>query len=147
MLNNIKISEIMTTDLITVKVNEMMDVVKTKLQENNIHHILVVDERGTLKGILSENDLIILSHHLTVFNNDKEQKFNEKYLKTVYVSEIMQQQFVNLEANDTVGMAADIFRENLFHAIPITEGNKLVGIITTYDLINYAYRAPYLVNQ
>jgi len=147
MFNNIKISEIMTTDLITVNRSTTMDKVKYIFQENSIHHVPVVNEDGVLEGMISEEELILLSHHLTIFNLKREERFNAKYLKTVYAHEVMKTKLVSLKPSHTVGMAADIFRENLFHALPILEDDRLVGILTTYDLINYAYRAPYLINS
>ena len=53
----------------------------------------------------------------------------------------MTSQVARLSPKDSLQTAADYFRENLFHAIPIVDENdRLVGILTTYDLINYAFR-------
>jgi CBS domain-containing protein len=33
-------------------------------------------------------------------------------------------------------VALEVFKENLFHALPVVEEGNLVGIITTYDIIS-----------
>ena len=44
-----------------------------------------------------------------------------------------------LSPTDTVVTAATHFTKNKYHALPVVENGKLVGIVTTYDLIEYAY--------
>lgn len=147
MLANTNLSDIMSTDLITVLPNETMDKVQTLFDANPIHHILVVNEQQELKGIIGIQDLKVLSHHLTFYNFKRQDAFNEAFLKTVRAEEVMVKDVATLRPTDKVGVAAGIFRENLFHALPVINNGKAVGIVTTYDLINYAYREPNLINQ
>ncbi len=43
--------------------------------------------------------------------------------------------------DDCIEVALGLFRENLFHAIPIVDQeNRVVGILTTLDMLNHAYR-------
>jgi CBS domain-containing protein len=44
-----------------------------------------------------------------------------------------------LQSDDTLGDALDLFKLNKFHAIPIVEGDLLVGIITPLDLLHVAF--------
>jgi CBS domain-containing protein len=63
------------------------------------------------------------------------------------VGEIMEKKVAQLNPNDSALVAIGIFRENLFHALPIVnESNVLVGILTTYDLLTYAYNEPVYMN-
>jgi len=43
---------------------------------------------------------------------------------------------VKLDPMDTVRTAANLFTLNKFHALPVEEAGKLVGILTTLDLIH-----------
>lgn len=146
MLSNIELSNIMSTDLITVHPEECMDKVKQLFETNDIHHILVIDEDQKLEGIIGVENLKILSHHLTLYNTKRQESFNETFLKTVRAEEVMTKQVATLRPTDRVGVAAGIFRENRFHALPIVADTKVVGIVTTFDLLNYAYREPNLAN-
>lgn len=40
-----------------------------------------------------------------------------------------------MSSNERINIALEIFKENIFHAIPIVDEGKLVGIITTHDII------------
>ena len=68
--------------------------------------------------------------------------YNEAILNSLLVQDVMRKSIVTLNEEDTISMAVDIFKENRFHCLPILDkdGGKLVGIVSTYDLIIYAYR-------
>lgn len=50
------------------------------------------------------------------------------------VSLIMSRNVITADANDTLSVARSIFLKNKVHHLPIVNGTKLVGILTTYDL-------------
>ncbi len=51
------------------------------------------------------------------------------------ISTIMTTELVTLSPEDKVSDARDIFRNNNFHHLPITENGILVGVVTTFDLL------------
>jgi acetoin utilization protein AcuB len=53
--------------------------------------------------------------------------------------DIMSREPLKIESADTIGLAADIFRANALHALPVVDDGELVGIVTSHDLLNYAY--------
>ena len=52
---------------------------------------------------------------------------------------MMTKEPMTIEPEDTLGLAADIFKANKFRALPVLEGKELVGIVTPYDLMQYAF--------
>ena len=48
----------------------------------------------------------------------------------------MTEKNATLRSSDRISVAIETFKENLFHAIPIVDHGKLVGIVTTHDIIN-----------
>ena len=46
-----------------------------------------------------------------------------------------------LSPEDSIGLAADIFMANKFHALPVVDDNQLIGIITTHDLLAYSFES------
>lgn len=61
-------------------------------------------------------------------------------MRSLLVREVMVKQVAKLRPEDKIELAADIFRENLFHAMPVVDNDgKLKGIVTTFDLLNYAF--------
>jgi len=69
--------------------------------------------------------------------------YSKKTYNNIFAKDIMTENPVFLNPEDSIGLAADLFLENIYHAIPIMEDGVLVGIITTHDLLAYAfYKAP-----
>jgi CBS domain-containing protein len=132
----------MTKTVITVGPNDSMDKVHQIFEERNIHHIPVVENNKVL-GMISKSDYFQLLHGFTLFKVAKSNAYNQAILRSLLAGEVMTKQLATLRPEDPIRLAADYFRENLFHAIPIVnQDGNLVGIITTYDLINYAFQDP-----
>ncbi len=55
----------------------------------------------------------------------------------------MTTKLATLESNAKVGSAVLIFIENLFHAVPIVQDEKLVGIVSTLDVMKYSLKKQY----
>lgn len=126
---NEPVSSIMTSDLITLSPNDTLDKVSKIFRERRIHHLPVV-EGQKLVGLITTYDLFKMGKAASEYTNIK-------------VSEVMTTKLAKLEPSSKVGTAAEIFLENLFHALPIVEGEKLVGIVTTFDVLRYEFRKEY----
>ena len=59
--------------------------------------------------------------------------------KEMRAEDIMTANPLSIESADTIGLAADIFRANALHALPVVDDGELVGIVTTHDLLTYAF--------
>ncbi len=51
------------------------------------------------------------------------------------ISTIMTSKVITVGPNETLTVAKDIFLKHKIHHIPVVEGKKLVGIISSYDLV------------
>lgn len=139
------IRDLMTTVVIAVQPTDTMDEVQDLFRKNSFHHLPVVDN-GKVVGILSKTDYLKLLHGFTMFRTEKSEAYNNAVLRSLLVREVMTKQVATLKADDPIEVAAAFFRENLFHAIPIVdEEHELIGILTTFDLLNYAFRQPNMV--
>lgn len=136
------IKDIMSKDLITISEFAPLTKVEEIFNNNRIHHIPVVDS-NKLIGIVSKSDFLFFQRG---FNN-QEEKYDSYRLKTHFVNQIMTKGVAKLDANDKINVALEVFKENLFHAIPIEEDGKLIGIITTYDIIKSLAESNGAVNQ
>lgn len=124
------VSDIMSKKLITIEKSDNLASVKDIFDKNRIHHIPVV-ESGNLIGMISQSDFLFFQKGFS----PREEKYEQYRLKTHNVEEIMTKGLAKLEVNDKISVALEIFKENLFHAIPIMEDDRLAGIVTTYDVI------------
>ncbi len=142
---NCTLSEIMTTKVISLSPKDVMTEVDRIFRQNNIHHIPVTDAEGKVVGIVSKTDFFKVQHGLTLFKAQNLEVLNESMLRSLLVEDVMTSKVVTLQADDMLSVALGIFKENLFHAIPIVnDRQQLVGIISTQDLLNYAFGAKFL---
>ncbi len=139
----VTIGQIMTTKVLFVKPNDTMDRVSDIFRMNNIHHIPVISDDDKVVGILSHTDYHKILHGFTLFKTEKSDEYNKAILRSLLVKEVMTKQVAKVNPGDSVMVAAGYFRENLFHAIPVVDKQgKLVGIVTTFDMLNFAFSEP-----
>ncbi|MEM8584278.1 MAG: CBS domain-containing protein [Bacteroidota bacterium] len=117
------VSELMSNELITVHTTTPIDEARALFAEHGIHHLIVVSPDNHIEGILSERDL------LRILDVDQESR------QKMVVSDLMTKGLAKLERTDHVRTAANVFSLNKFHALPVVENDKPVGILTTHDLI------------
>lgn len=130
----------MTTELVVLQPNDTMERVHELFNSNSFHHLPVVDEAGQVVGMISKSDYLAISTALPLFKMEKREAANLKLFRALLVDDVMTRQVATLEPEDPISLASGYFQENRFHAIPIVDkSGKLVGILSTYDLINYLF--------
>jgi CBS domain-containing protein len=117
-----------------------MTQVATIFESRSIHHLPVIDKEGFIQGMISKSDYYKLLDHFTLFGKQSAKLANKKFLGSLLTKEIMSVDIITITPDDTLLTAANIFCENLFHALPVVENGKLVGILSPIDLVNYAFR-------
>jgi len=126
------VSSLMSGTVISVVQHDTIKKVEQLFKENRIHHLPVVED-GKLVGIVSKSDYLFFKRG---FNDETtDNRIDEFRMKTRTVKDIMTTGIARLEPSDRIGVAVEVFKENLFHAIPIVEDGDLVGMITTFDII------------
>jgi len=127
------ISSIMTTKLYTVSTEDNLATVKEIFDAHRIHHIPVVHVRQ-LAGMISRRDFEHFMGGMSHFEKDKQ--VGEQRLEHTKASEIMTAHLAKLEPDDRINVALEVFSRNLFHALPIVDGNgELAGIVTPFDVM------------
>ncbi|MBK6949193.1 MAG: CBS domain-containing protein [Haliscomenobacter sp.] len=137
---NRPIREIMTTDLVTVSPEASAKAIKAIFDRHDFHHLPVVGKGDRLIGIISKTDFFKLSYLLSLRTTGR--TWTENEYQTLCAKDLMTKYPLSLDPEDTIGLAADIFLANKFHALPILEEERLVGLITTHDLLFFSYNSP-----
>lgn len=132
MKKRIPISEIMSTDIVTVHEKQSLHEVAQLINEKAIRHVPVVSS-NKIVGMLSKTDLDKISFVNTV---DGEQLTTLMY-DVLTIAQVMTRNVLTIEHKDTVYDAALLLSENEFHALPVMDEDTLVGIVTTTDLIKF----------
>lgn len=134
MKKNEPVSKIMTKQLTTVHDHEPLSKVRKVFDVADIHHIPVVSG-DRLVGILSSNDILRIS--FGDFGNQDGKGLDSLLDHNFSLADVMTKNPVTIASNATVRDAARVLGSNNFHALPVIEDEKLVGIVTSRDLINY----------
>lgn len=126
---NEPLSTIMTRNVITAGPDDKLSVARDIFRKNRVHHLPIV--HGTkLLGILTTYDIFKMIDSI------------EDYDK-IMIKDVMTTHVATLEPEDKVGSAAELFLENLFHAVPIVKDGELKGIVTSFDVIKYEFHKEY----
>lgn len=126
------VSTIMSKELLTVHPKDTLDEVKEIFDKNKIHHLPVVKFKQIV-GMISKTDLL---YFLRGYHNDPSSEvFEKNRLQAFNAGEIMTTGLAKLEPTDKIAVALEVFKENLFHAVPVVDKGELIGLVTTYDVL------------
>lgn len=127
------VNKLMTRDPTAVGPNDRVSSVQALMRKEGIHHVPVVHE-GRFVGMLSSNDLVRIAFG-DPYKMDPE--LVEKDLELFTAREVMAEDVVTIGPNATVREASKKLAAGAFHALPVVDGETLVGIVTSTDLILY----------
>ncbi|GAL60838.1 MULTISPECIES: CBS domain-containing protein [Algibacter] len=125
----LKVSDYMTTDLITFTPNQTIESVMQKLITHRISGGPVVNENNELIGVISEGDCIKQISESRYYNMPMQDKTIENHI-TMNVDTI--------DGNMNIFDAANKFLSAKRRRFPIVENGKLVGQISQKDVLKAA---------
>lgn len=123
-----EISNIMSTDVISITRKSTIFQAISLLVEHNFTGLPVVDKKMHLVGVVSEKDLLVLVHSLKTRSYD-----SNSFSQTV--ESVMTTEIVSFDVNDSLSEICQCLMENDFRRVPILSDGKLVGIISRKDFL------------
>jgi acetoin utilization protein AcuB len=129
------VSTIMSTDLLTVDPEDNLKKVAEIFENKNIHHIPVVRYKKIV-GLISKTDFNQFSHGYRGGKGKGEDLIQATRLETWKAKDIMTKGLAKVDSKEPIRTAIGLFKMNRFHAIPIVDDEQLVGIVTTFDIID-----------
>ncbi len=134
MKQRVPVSTIMTKNVIKLNLSDDLTKAENLFKKHHIRHIPVVSS-NTIVGMLSYTDLLRISFADAVF--DDEEVVDSTVYNMFSVEQVMAKNLISISPDTTIREAAEILASKEFHALPVCEGDLLVGIVTTTDLIKY----------
>ena len=113
------IGSVMSTDLITVQEEDLVELVDKIMEWRDIRHIPVEDSKGSLKGLITRK------------NVDEHLENNGNALATA--REIMQTDLITIGPTADAKYAMLLMVDKKISCLPVVEGNHLIGLITDKD--------------
>ena len=140
-------SDIMTTDVITVKKDTSLKDLAKILYKNHINGVPVVDDDGLLLGIICESDLIRKDKKLHIptvvaifdavvyLESPKSIEKEFKRISATTVEDLYTKKAISVDEKTPIDEIATIMTQKKIYTIPVMDGDLLVGIIGKADLI------------
>ncbi|MBN1508136.1 MAG: CBS domain-containing protein [Sedimentisphaerales bacterium] len=119
----VKASAIMKTDVITVARDEDIREAIRIMVLNNVTGLPVVNDDGTMAGILTEKDVLKLLHGGLDTDGT--------------VEGFMTTDVVSFGPDDNLADIADCFMKSRFRRVPVVHKGRLVGILSRKDIIRH----------
>lgn len=119
------ISDVMNTDVITIKPALKLAEAYRIMQEKNIRHLPVMDNEK-LVGIVTDRDLRLATSKLAEHPFDPDTE----------VKKVMSYPVQASHPSDPIEVAAQLMRELKIGCLPVVEDSKLVGMVTNTDLLD-----------
>jgi CBS domain-containing membrane protein len=128
-----KVKKLMTPHVVTIKGSTPFTEACRMFKTFGIHHLPVTDNSNKFIGMFSATDALEAYDRLfstTLTSIEKE--VNEK----IRISEIMSShQLYSLNEDDDIRTVMKFFKEYKIHAVPILKNEKVVGILTSNDIL------------
>ncbi len=141
------VRDIMNTDLITVTPDMDISMAAKILFDKQINGVPVVDDNGSLVGILCQSDIITQQKKLpipTIFTlldgfirltSLKQLEKQVLKITALTVSEAMTPNPVTVQPDTEIETVAALMVDRHFHTLPVVEDSRLVGIIGKEDFL------------
>ena len=130
----VPVSTIMTKNVVKLHLIDDLTKAESLFKKYHIRHIPVVNG-NLIVGMLSYTDLLRISFADAI--DDEEQEIDVMVYNMFTVEQVMAKNLVKVSPDSSIREVAEILSKSEFHALPVVEGDLLVGIVTTTDLIKY----------
>lgn len=136
MKTHVPITQIMTSQVTTIELETPLTDAEALMKRKHIRHLPVV-VGDKIVGIISLTDLQRLSFTASFAESERETDDDVPVFNMLTLEQVMVRHPFTLQKNATVGDAAEILIKMDFHALPVVDGDKLLGIVTSTDLLRY----------
>lgn len=116
------VKDVMISEVAALDSSSMIKDAAKLMDEKNIGCIIVTKEKLPV-GIITERDFV------------KRIASKEKPL-TSPLEEVMSSPLISIDPDETVWEAAESMKVNSIHKLPVIQGQNVIGIVTTSDLVD-----------
>jgi CBS domain-containing protein len=124
----------MTKDIIALNRDDDLETAEMLFKRHKIRHIPVVVEEVVI-GMLSYTDLLRISFADAV--DEDEDEVDTLVYNMFTIEQVMAKNVITVPSTANIKEVAEVLVKREFHALPVVDEGRLVGIVTTTDLINY----------
>lgn len=126
------VAEIMTTAVVTIEPQNSVATAIRLMRQGQMRRLPVVRD-GDLVGIVTSGDLRRITGLSSILNDPSQDNFLWRHIP---VENVMSRNPMTLESETPICEAARLLVESKIGGVPIVDQGKLVGIVTTSDLLS-----------
>jgi CBS domain-containing membrane protein len=130
----LRVNDLMTRDPVAVAPETDLREASDLMDSRQVRHLPVVDRDGHVTGLLSHRDLV---RRATASTEDQLLTVQEDILRSVRVRDIMTAEVERVEPDSDATIAGQIMLDNKYGCLPVTEDERLVGILTEADFVRH----------
>lgn len=119
----IRVSDVMTSDLVSVRDNDRVSEAASLFLKRNVGSVLIVDKAGLPVGIITKGDVL------------REVFMKRRDPDLLHAGDVMSHPVVTIGPNATLEEASKLMIEKKISKLPVIRGRRLAGIITSTDII------------
>jgi len=124
------VGQFMSTDLFTLRPNDLVDLAASVMDWRHIRHVPVEDDEGRLVGLVTHRALLRLMSGRSVTNGSS----------PLTVSEVMKTDPTSVTSTTPTLEAMELMRAGKIGCLPVVDDGQLVGIVTSYDFLTATAR-------
>ncbi len=113
----VSIGDLMTTSVKTIRQHETIDSVRQLMLEHGFNSLPVVNEENEARGIITSSDLL------------------NGHAPETKAAKVMTRKVYTVPQYSGVHVAARIMRNHRIHHVIVTHEKKVVGLLSTFDLL------------
>ena len=117
-----QVYQIMSSDPQTVHEHDIVELVEKIMKWRDFHHVPVENEAGQCIGIITTK-------------NVEEARGKHGSFGNMFASEIMERNVITIGPNESIKDAKALMVENGIGSLPVVYQEKLVGLITKFDIL------------
>jgi CBS domain-containing protein len=129
------VRDLMTSTVVTLDRNDTLRTADDVMRLGRIRHLPVVDEEGSLAGIVSQRDLF---HSGLVRALGYGSHAHARALDSVVVKEAMRTEVATIAPGAPLAEAAKLMIERKIGCLVVLDGQQIAGILTEGDFVRLA---------
>jgi len=128
------IDKIMTRKVISIREETRINMMLELMHEHQLQHLPVVNNSAEILGIVSYQDILKAAPSAITTLSVGEANY---LLGKIIAEQIMQHNVVSCKPTTLIEEAGQILRQQNISSLPVVEENKLIGIVTMEDILDF----------
>lgn len=120
-MNSTFVHEVMNKDVLALDKSASLQDAAEHMKKLSIGCVIVTDKNEPI-GIITERDFV------TKIAAEGRPLFTE-------IREVMSSPLITIDSEETIWEASELMKEKLIHKLPVKKDGKIIGIITTSDIV------------